>query len=82
MKTKHDKNFKIALDYMPEIFNLVEIWTKMQELFGKYDIKFNIKRYGISETTLYTYLKKYCISIGKGQWERKQGVQNEITKII
>ncbi len=70
MITKHEKVFINTLQYMPTVFNLYEIWHKIQNIYGIYDKTFNTNRYKISDKTLYKYLKKYCVSVGNGQWEK------------
>ena len=64
-KTKYEKNILKALYYMPEIFNFHDLQNKLQD---------NSKCFKISNPTIYKYMRKYCLLIKNGQWEKDEGI--------
>ncbi len=70
MTNKHETSILKTLEYLPEIFNVTELWFKIQDVCGTYNIEDNKNHYIISNRTLYKYLNKYCIKQPHGQWKR------------
>lgn len=71
MKSQIEKDIILTLKYLPLIFNLTELWYKLDDTCGMYDKKSNRNKYKISEKTLYKYLNKYCKKLSRGQWTKE-----------
>lgn len=70
MNNKHETAILETLECLPEIFNVTELWNKLQDVCGTYSNKDNRNHYEISNRTLYKYLNKYCIKQPQGQWRK------------
>lgn len=66
-----EKDILLTLDYLPHIFNLIELLSKLDDICGIYNKKFNKNEYKISHKIVYKYLNKYCEKLSQGQWQKR-----------